>query len=64
MILCKIAYLHCEGQAWADSREVRDREEGIRVEDVRLKEPLEQVPRHWASFGMRLPLSLSVLTAF
>ena len=31
----------------ANSRQVGDGEKGIGVEDVRLEEPLEQIPRHW-----------------
>lgn len=31
-------------------REVRDGEKGVLVEDFAVKEPLQEVPRHW-SFG-------------
>ena len=30
-----------------DSREIGDREEGVRIEDIGFEESLKQVPRHW-----------------
>lgn len=35
------------------SRQIRDWQEGIRIEDVGFKEPLQQVPRHWWRGGYR-----------
>lgn len=34
-------------------RQVRDWQEGIRIEDVGFEEPLQQVPRHWWRGGYR-----------
>lgn len=38
-----------QGAPRDDSREVRDGEEGVRVEDVGFEESLQQVPRHWVT---------------
>lgn len=41
-----------------DVREVGDGEKGVLVEDVAVKEPLEEVPRHWIRRWSRSSLLL------
>lgn len=44
-----------------DVREVGDGEKGVLVEDVAVKEPLEEVPRHWIRRWSRSNLFLGGL---
>lgn len=44
-----------------DVREVGDGEKGVLVEDVAVKEPLEEVPRHWIRRWSRSSLFLGGL---
>lgn len=44
-----------------DVREVGDGEKGVLVEDVAVKEPLEEVPRHWVRRWSRSSLFLGGL---
>lgn len=37
----------------ADVREIGDGEKGVLVEDFAVKEPLQEVPRHWSFAGGR-----------
>lgn len=40
-----------KGDAGVDVRQVGDGEEGVLVEDFAVKEPLQEVPRHWSFAG-------------